>query len=61
MLQGLIAATTKKDNGLAKPLTDAINYLIEHGQYATWLKAYNLNNEAVPQSEINPGLPITNQ
>lgn len=61
-LQGLIAATTKKDSGLAKPLADAINYLIEHGQYATWLKAYNLSNEAVPKSEVNPpGLPITNE
>ena len=32
-LQGLIAATAKKDSGLAKPLADAINYLIENGQY----------------------------
>ncbi|WP_350271688.1 transporter substrate-binding domain-containing protein [Frondihabitans sucicola] len=61
-LQGLIAATTKKGNGLDKPLADSINYLIEHGQYAKWLKAYNLSNEAVKKSEINPpGLPITNE
>jgi polar amino acid transport system substrate-binding protein len=61
-LQGLIAATTKKGNGLAKPLADAINYLIEHGQYASWLKAYNLSNEAVAKSEVNPpGLPLDNQ
>jgi polar amino acid transport system substrate-binding protein len=60
-LQGLIAATTKKDNGLATPLADAINYLIKSGQYAAWLKAYNLSNEAVPTSLVNPpGLPITN-
>ena len=60
-LQGLIAATAKKDSGLAKPLADAINYLIEHGQYAKWLKAWNLSNEAVAKSEVNPpGLPITN-
>src|SRR4051812_30404307 len=60
-LQGLIAATTKKDNGLAEPLADAINYLIENGQYAAWLKAYNLENEAVKTSEINPpGLPLDN-
>ena len=58
---GLIAATTKKDNGLAAPLADAINYLIKNGQYDAWLKAYNLTNEAVPTSLINPpGLPITN-
>ncbi|MDR6977925.1 polar amino acid transport system substrate-binding protein [Streptomyces sp. 3330] len=60
-LQGLIAATAKKDSGLAEPLADAINYLIEHGQYAKWLAAYNLSNEAVAKSEINPpGLPLDN-
>ncbi|GAA3558999.1 ABC transporter substrate-binding protein [Microlunatus spumicola] len=58
-LQGLIAATTKKDSGLAKPVADAINHLIETGQYDAWLKAYNLQNEAVKSSEINPpGLPL---
>ncbi|MGJ5751700.1 amino acid ABC transporter substrate-binding protein (PAAT family) [Streptomyces puniciscabiei] len=60
-LQGLIAATTKKDSGLAKPIADAINYLIKNGQYAEWLKAYNLSNEAVAKSEVNPpGLPLSN-
>ncbi|MCH5670882.1 transporter substrate-binding domain-containing protein [Streptomyces gilvus] len=60
-LQGLIAATAKKGSGLAKPLADAINYLIKNGQYAEWLKAYNLSNEAVAKSEVNPpGLPLDN-
>ncbi|MFF0777803.1 transporter substrate-binding domain-containing protein [Streptomyces sp. NPDC003720] len=60
-LQGLIAATAKKDSGLAKPLADAINYLIKNGQYTEWLKAYNLSNEAVAKSEVNPpGLPLDN-
>ncbi|KIF77851.1 ABC transporter substrate-binding protein [Streptomyces sp. 150FB] len=60
-LQGLICATAKKDSGLAKPLADAINYLIKNGQYATWLEAWNLKNEAVKTSEVNPpGLPTTN-
>ncbi|MFE8945885.1 ABC transporter substrate-binding protein [Streptomyces sp. NPDC007856] len=60
-LQGLIAATAKKDSGLAKPLADAINYLIRNGQYAEWLKAYNLSNEVVAKSEVNPpGLPLDN-
>jgi polar amino acid transport system substrate-binding protein len=60
-LQGLIAATAKKDSGLAKPLADAINYLIKNGQYAEWLKAYNLSNEGVAKSEVNPpGLPLDN-
>lgn len=60
-LQGLIAATTKKGNGLAQPVADAINYLIKNGQYAKWLAAYNLSNEAVPTSLVNPpGLPLDN-
>ncbi|MFI7498606.1 transporter substrate-binding domain-containing protein [Streptomyces sp. NPDC049687] len=60
-LQGLIAATAKKDSGLAEPLAEAINYLIENGQYAKWLAAYNLSNEAVAKSEVNPpGLPLDN-
>lgn len=61
-LQGLIAATVKKDSGLAEPIADAIDYLIENGQYEQWLDAYNLGNEAVESSEVNPaGLPITNE
>jgi len=61
-LQGLIAATVKKGSGLDKPIADAINHLIENGQYAKWLKAYNLTNEGLPTSEINPpGLPLDNQ
>ncbi|WP_026424361.1 transporter substrate-binding domain-containing protein [Actinokineospora inagensis] len=60
-LQGLIAATTKKGSGLVEPLNEAINYLIEHGQYAKLLAAYGLGDEAVQRSEINPpGLPINN-
>ncbi|MGW2823659.1 transporter substrate-binding domain-containing protein [Streptomyces sp. NPDC001443] len=60
-LQGLIAATSKKGSGLAEPIADAINYLIENGQYAKWLAAWNLSNEAVAKSEVNPpGLPLDN-
>ncbi|WP_144713574.1 transporter substrate-binding domain-containing protein [Curtobacterium pusillum] len=60
-LQGLIAATTKKDSGIAKPMREAIDELIDDGTYAKWLKAYNLSNEAVKQSELNPeGLPLDN-
>ncbi|WP_405913841.1 transporter substrate-binding domain-containing protein [Streptomyces sp. NBC_01020] len=60
-LQGLICATAKKGSGLAKPLAEAVNYLIEHGQYAKWLRAWNLGNEAVKTAEVNPpGLPVTN-
>ena len=60
-LQGLICATTKKGDGLAQPTADAINYLIKNGDYAKWLAAWNLSNEAVGSSEINPpGLPLSN-
>ncbi|MFJ4520686.1 transporter substrate-binding domain-containing protein [Streptomyces sp. NPDC088810] len=60
-LQGLIAATAKKDSGLAEPLAEALNYLIEHGQYGKWLAAYNLSSESVAKAEVNPpGLPLTN-
>jgi polar amino acid transport system substrate-binding protein len=60
-LQGLIAATVKKGSGLAAPIAAAINYLQANGQYTAWLKAYNLENEAVKSSEVNPaGLPLTN-
>ena len=60
-LQGLIAATSKKGSGLAKPIADTINYLVKNGQYAKWLTAWNLSNEAVSTSRVNPpGLPLTN-
>lgn len=57
-LQGLIAAMTQKGNGLAKPISDAINALIKDGTYAKVLARWNLSNEAVPESLVNPpGLP----
>lgn len=60
-LQGLIAATTKKGSGIAKPVAAAIDELIADGTYAKWLKAYNLSNESVKTSEVNPeGLPLDN-
>lgn len=61
-LQGLIAATTKKDSGLAKPLADALNHVIVNGTYAKVLERWGLSAEAVKKSEINPpGLPRTNK
>ncbi|MFJ9341902.1 ABC transporter substrate-binding protein [Streptomyces sp. NPDC101733] len=60
-LQGLIAATAKKDSGLAEPVAEAVNHLIANGQYAKLLTAWNLSNEAVTTSQVNPpGLPVTN-
>ncbi|MBB5874143.1 polar amino acid transport system substrate-binding protein [Allocatelliglobosispora scoriae] len=58
-LQGKIAITTKKDNGLVKALAEALNHLIKSGDYAAILARWNLTNEATTESEVNPpGLPI---
>jgi polar amino acid transport system substrate-binding protein len=55
-----IAATTRKDSGLADALTIAINGLIENGLYAQTLERWNVSAEAVEQSQTNPpGLPKT--
>ncbi|MEV7007636.1 ABC transporter substrate-binding protein [Streptosporangium sp. NPDC051022] len=57
-LQGLIAAMTKKDSGLVKPVSDALNAVIKNGKYAEVLNRWGLANEAVSESQINPpGLP----
>ncbi|MET8334732.1 ABC transporter substrate-binding protein [Streptosporangium canum] len=57
-LDGLIAAMTLKGNGLVKPVSEALNTLIENGKYAEVLKRWGLENEAVTESRINPpGLP----
>ncbi|MFD3538624.1 ABC transporter substrate-binding protein [Streptomyces sp. NPDC058662] len=59
-LQGLIAATAKKGSELADPVAAAINHLIRNGQYAQLLAAWNLSEEAVKTSEVDPpGLPLT--
>jgi polar amino acid transport system substrate-binding protein len=59
-VQGKIAVTTKKDNGLVAPIQEALNQLIANGKYAEVLKRWGLSDEAVPASEINPqGLPKT--
>lgn len=59
-LQGTIGGATKKGNGMVEPLSEAINYLVHHGQYAIWLKTYTLADEAVTTSQVNPpGLPLT--
>jgi polar amino acid transport system substrate-binding protein len=60
-LQGLIAATTKKDSGVVNALAAAVNSAIADGSYAKVLERWNLTNEAVTKSQINPpGLPKTN-
>ncbi|WP_433255765.1 ABC transporter substrate-binding protein [Streptosporangium sp. CA-135522] len=57
-VDGLIAAMTLKGNGLVKPVGEALNKLIENGEYAEALSRWGLSNEAVTESRINPpGLP----
>ncbi|MEU1123469.1 ABC transporter substrate-binding protein [Streptomyces sp. NPDC005899] len=59
-LQGLIAATTKKDSGLVEPLAAAVNHVIGNGTYAKVLQRWGLSDEAVTESLTNPpGLPKT--
>ena len=59
-IQADIAAMSKKGNGLVGPLNDALNALIKSGEYEQVLKRWNLANEAVPTSQVNPpGLPRT--
>lgn len=59
-VQGLVAVATKKGNGLAKPLADALNAAIADGSYAKVLAKWGLQAEAVPKSLVNPpGLPKT--
>ncbi|WP_327256959.1 transporter substrate-binding domain-containing protein [Streptomyces sp. NBC_01244] len=60
-LQGLIAATVKKNSGLAEPVAQAVNHLAGSGRYAQLLTAWHLSDEAVTTSRVNPpGLPTTN-
>jgi polar amino acid transport system substrate-binding protein len=55
-----IAAMTKKNNGLVGPLNAALNEVIKNGSYGQVLTRWNLGNEAVPTSQVNPqGLPRT--
>ncbi|GGX59745.1 ABC transporter substrate-binding protein [Streptomyces minutiscleroticus] len=61
-LQGLVAATTKKDNGLVDALAAALDEVVDNGTYAKVLKRWGLSDEAVTDSEINPpGLPRTDK
>jgi polar amino acid transport system substrate-binding protein len=53
-IQGLVGITTKKDNGLVKPLADALNAAIADGSYAKVLQKWHLSGEAVPKSLVNP-------
>ncbi|MEU6393739.1 ABC transporter substrate-binding protein [Streptomyces sp. NPDC046939] len=58
LVQGKIAATTKKGSGLVDAYAAALDHVIADGSYGRVLKRWGLSSEAVPKSEINPkGLP----
>ncbi|GAA2648012.1 ABC transporter substrate-binding protein [Paractinoplanes durhamensis] len=57
-LQGLIALTTKKDNGLVPALKGALDELVKSGDYDKILARWNLSSEAVTPEVNPPGLPI---
>jgi len=60
LVQGKIAATTKKGSGLVDAYAAAIDHIIQDGSYARVLKRWGLASEAVKKSEINPrGLPTS--
>lgn len=48
----LVAATTLRGNGLAEPVSAAIDSAIEDGSYAEVLERWGLGEEAVPESEV---------
>ncbi len=49
-----VAVTTRKGNGLAQPISTALNGLIAGGQYAQVLDRWGENDEKVTRSEVNP-------
>lgn len=57
-MQGEIAVTTKKDNGLIEAVQEAIDHAIETGDYQKVIDRWGLKDEAVTESVVNPpGLP----
>ncbi len=49
-----VAIATRKGSGLAKPLTIALNALIDTGTYAKVLARWQLEAEALTRAETNP-------
>ncbi|MBK4216739.1 ABC transporter substrate-binding protein [Paracoccus caeni] len=53
-----VAATFRKDSGLAQPVAIAINGLIADGVYGRTLQRWHVQDEALDESLVNPpGLP----
>lgn len=54
-----VSVATRKDSGLAEPITLILNGLIQSGDYQKILDRWHLGEEALEVSETNPkGLPI---
>lgn len=54
-----VAVVTRKDSGLAAPITLALNQLIASGEYQKILDNWHLGEEALQEAQTNPqGLPI---
>ena len=47
-------AVVKKGTGLVKAIQTSINGVIANGKYTQALTRWNLQNEGIPQSVINP-------
>lgn len=53
-----IGVTTAKGNGLVEPVSIVLNAIIADGSYAKALERWDLSDEAVTESRVNPpGLP----
>jgi polar amino acid transport system substrate-binding protein len=53
-----VAITTRRGSGLAAPLTQSLNDLIEDGKYRQVLDRWSLTSEAIEHAATNPpGLP----
>ena len=52
-------ATTKRGDGLAPLITQAYNELIDEGLYQEALARWNLEEEALPESETHSLEPYT--
>lgn len=55
----LIGIATKKGNGMAQSIADAINALIANGQYEKILEKYGVQAAAVKKAEVNPDPNVT--
>lgn len=51
---GFTGTLSPKGSGLTKPMCDAVNHVIENGQYETVLKRWNMTKYIVDKCVVNP-------